>query len=169
MFDDADPEMQQAYENARGSFRYFWRELSWERRRIVPGLDLACVKAPFSDGEQSTADRVVPEPKKGGGLLKNWFGKGNVDTGEHPMSISMAPSFKEQLEQDPSLASQRMDGGWTFLHQETLAGNLLTVQVLLNAGADPNAVTDHGMTPLQLARSFDWDKVVALLLSKGAR
>lgn len=264
MFDNADPEMQQACENARASFRYFWRELSWERRRIIPGLDLACVKAPFSDGEQPAADgdgpqveqmwlseinfdgrhvtgallnspnwltsvkegdsarlslseitdwmyaisgevfgawtvnlmrsrmgtrerkehdeawglnfgdpqnvRVVPEPKKGGGLLKNWFGKKEqADTDEHPMSVNMAPSFRQQLQEDPSMASVRMDGGWTFLHQEALAGNLLTVQVLLAAGADPNAVTDHGMTPLRLARSLGWEKVVALLASKGAK
>lgn len=262
MFDNADPEMQRAYENARANFRYFWRELAWERRRIIPGLDLACVKAPFSDGQEGTHTgdgpeveqmwlsdvdfdgrlvsgvllnapnwlksvkegdsarlplaqitdwmyvisgevfgaytvnlmrsrmsrrerqqhdeawglnfgdpqniRVVPEPKKGGGLLKNWFGKGQPDTGEHPMSVNMAPSLREQLEQDPSMVSLRMDGGWTFLHQEALAGSLPTVQVLLEAGADPNAVTDHGMTPLQLARSLGWDKVVALLTSNGA-
>src|SRR5205807_192511 len=51
MFDDSDPEMQRAYEKARATFRYFWREVAWERRRIVPALDLACVKAPFADGE----------------------------------------------------------------------------------------------------------------------
>ena len=52
-FDGGDPEMQHAYENARNTFRYFWREMAWERRRIVPALDMACVKAPFSDGEQA--------------------------------------------------------------------------------------------------------------------
>jgi hypothetical protein len=41
MFDDSDPEMQRAYESARATFRFFWRELAWERRRIVPALDLA--------------------------------------------------------------------------------------------------------------------------------
>jgi Uncharacterized protein conserved in bacteria (DUF2314) len=40
MFDDNDPEMQQAYENVRATFRYFWREVARERRRIVPALDL---------------------------------------------------------------------------------------------------------------------------------
>lgn len=44
-----DPEMDQAAAKARTSFRIFWRELSWERRRIVPGLELAAVKASFSD------------------------------------------------------------------------------------------------------------------------
>ena len=260
MFDDSDPEMQRAYENARATFRYFWREVSWERRRIIPALGLAAVKAPFSDGERATRAkdtpevehmwlsevdfdgqvvsgvllnapnwlktvkegdavrvplgqisdwmyaisgevfgaytvnllrsrmgrrerqehdaawglnfgdptkiRVAPEPNKGGGLLKNWFGKRQADTGEHPMSEAMASSLKEQLAKDPSLVSATDDRGWTFLHQEALAGSAPTVKVLLDAGADPNAVTNHGMTPLQLARSLGWDKVVALLANK---
>ena len=41
--------MQRAFEQARESFRYFWRELYWERRRIVPGLDYAMVKICFID------------------------------------------------------------------------------------------------------------------------
>src|SRR5262245_49966241 len=185
MFDNDDPEMQRAYENARATFRYFWREVAWERRRIVPALDLACVKAPFSDGERGTRSgdapgveqmwvsevdfdgrlvsgvllnspnwlktvkqgdavriplgaisdwryvisgevfgaytvnllrsrmdrrerqehdsawglkfgdpatiRVTPQPNQGGGLLKGWFGKGQADPEEHPMSEAMAP------------------------------------------------------------------------------
>ena len=50
MFDPADARIAHAHEAARESFRFFWRELSWERRRIVPGLDLAMVKLPFTDG-----------------------------------------------------------------------------------------------------------------------
>lgn len=41
--------MQHAFEQARESFRYFWRELYWERRRIVPALDYAMVKICFLD------------------------------------------------------------------------------------------------------------------------
>ena len=48
--DGSDAEMHAAYGKARATFRYFWREVGWERRRIVPALDMACVKAPFSDG-----------------------------------------------------------------------------------------------------------------------
>lgn len=44
-----DTEMEQAAAKARQTFKYFWRELAWEHRRIVPGLDLAAVKASFSD------------------------------------------------------------------------------------------------------------------------
>jgi len=48
--------MKAAMQAARDSFRVFWREVSWEGRRIVPALDLAAVKAAFSD-EQRKAER----------------------------------------------------------------------------------------------------------------
>jgi uncharacterized protein YegJ (DUF2314 family) len=44
-----DPEMLKAHEQARATFKYFWRELTWERQRIIPGLSMAAVKAPFAD------------------------------------------------------------------------------------------------------------------------
>src|SRR5262245_40642205 len=49
-FDGDDAAMKPAHEEAQRSFKYFWRELSWERRRIIPCLDMAAVKLPFSDG-----------------------------------------------------------------------------------------------------------------------
>jgi uncharacterized protein len=57
---DDDPEMQAAFDTARKTFRYFWRELAWEQRRIVPALDGACVKAPFDDGEDVAEDDDGP-------------------------------------------------------------------------------------------------------------
>jgi uncharacterized protein YegJ (DUF2314 family) len=231
--------------------------VAWERRRIIPALDLACVKAPFSDGDQKprnkdtpaveqmwvsevdfdgqfisgvllnrpnwlktikegdpvriplaqisdwmyvisgqvfgaftvnlmrsrmeqeerqehdaawgldfgdpTKPRVAPEPNQGEGLLKNWFGDQSTDTQEHPMSENMASSLKDHLAKDPSLVSATDDRGWTLLHQEALAGSGPTVKVLLEAGADPEALTAHGKTALQLARSLGWENVVALL------
>jgi hypothetical protein len=47
--------MQRAYEAACVTLRYFWREVARERR-IIPGLDLACVKAPFFDEQKIRAD-----------------------------------------------------------------------------------------------------------------
>jgi uncharacterized protein len=263
MFDDTDPIMQQAYQNARANFRYFWREMSWERRRIIPALDLACIKAPFSDGDQvkrsrdtpevehmwiseidfdgqfvtgvllnspnwlttvkagdparipldsindwmyaisgevfgaytvnlmrSRMDpterkqhddawgltfgdpkkiRVAPEPKKGGGFLKSWFGQKQADLDEHPMSEAMAPELKKQLAKNPSMLEAKDDKGWTMLHQEAAAGSLPTVNVLLEAGANLNVVTNQGFTPLQLAKSLGWDKVAAMLVGNGAK
>lgn len=264
MFDGGDPEMPGANEKARATFKYFWRELAWERRRIVPGVDLACIKAPFSDGprqpgwqgdpqvehmwlndvdfdgrfvtgvllnnpnwlksvkasdqariplaeigdwlyvirgevygaytvnlmrsrmkprEMQQHDaawglnfgdphtiRIVPTPDKSGGFLKSLFGKtATAEIGEHPMSENMGPSFRAELAKNPSMATAKYEGGWTFLHHQALAGSVASVKILLQAGADPNAVTEHGMTPLQLAESLGWEKVIALLKTAGAR
>ncbi|MDP5201688.1 DUF2314 domain-containing protein [Flavobacterium sp. DG2-3] len=46
--DGENPKMIEAYKKAQETFKYFWRELSWEYRRIVPGLDVACVKLAFT-------------------------------------------------------------------------------------------------------------------------
>ena len=52
------PEFLEAFEKARVTFKYFWRELSWEHRRIIPGLDLACVKVAFRQ-ENPPGDPIV--------------------------------------------------------------------------------------------------------------
>jgi ankyrin repeat protein len=114
-----------------------------------------------------TQIRVVPQPSQGGGFLKNWFGKQQTDIGEHPASENIAGEIQKQLAQDPSLVHVRDDNGWTFLHHEALAGSLAPIKVLLAAGADPRAVTNHGLTPLQLARSLGWENVVALLTARN--
>lgn len=44
-----DELMNKAYEQARGSFKYLWRELYWEYRRIVPAHSFAMVKVPFKE------------------------------------------------------------------------------------------------------------------------
>jgi len=53
---DDDPGIEAAAKRAKGTFRYFWRELSWEYRRIVPGLDLAVFKVAFTDGDDPPAE-----------------------------------------------------------------------------------------------------------------
>ena len=267
LFDNSDPEMQAAYERARATFRYFWREMAWERRRIVPALTLGAVKAPFSDGPDAERDddnpgvehmwmndvdfdgrtvsgtllnqpnwiksvsagdsvevplshisdwmyaigedvygahsvnllrsrmnprerkehdaawglnfgdpqkvRIVPQEKKSGGFLKSLFGgKSNeaVDgpIGEHPMSINMAEVLPNELKENPELLNSADEKGWTVLHVEALAGSAPTVKVLLEHGADRNARTADGRTPLQLAQSLGWEDVIALLSRKKA-
>lgn len=44
-----DSKILEASRNARNTFRFFWREVAWEKKRIVPGLDLACIKLSFCD------------------------------------------------------------------------------------------------------------------------
>jgi uncharacterized protein YegJ (DUF2314 family) len=61
---DNDPEMAKACSTAKQTFRIFWRELLWERHRIVPGLDLACVKFPFVDPPSGQPQIDTPEAEQ---------------------------------------------------------------------------------------------------------
>lgn len=51
--------MIKAFANAQSTFKYFWRELSWEYRRIVPVLELSCVKAAFYQYIDLTDETIV--------------------------------------------------------------------------------------------------------------
>lgn len=252
--DSGDPEIQAAYERARDTFRYFWRELTWERRRIIPGLDMAAVKAPFTgpkkkgvrasapdtehmwisdvdfDGE-TVSGTLMNDPnwitsvKSGDAVsvplagISDWMyvslgdvygghtvqltrsrmgkkelrehdeawglnfgdpgtvrlvsdgqlGSDGAPAGEHPMSQHMATALRDHLAQNPAAANDPDDNGWTLLHQMALSGSLEPVRVLLDGGADPNAKTPRGATPLHLARSLGWDAVADLLTSRGAK
>ncbi|VTU02403.1 ankyrin : Ankyrin repeat protein OS=Rhodopirellula baltica SH28 GN=RBSH_01420 PE=4 SV=1: DUF2314: Ank_2 [Gemmataceae bacterium] len=246
-FDGDDPEMLEAYEKARATFRYLWRELTWEYRRIIPALGASAVKAPFSDGpprgkakpvvEQMWFGDVFFDGRLVSGTLLNtpnklrsvragdrvsrplseisdWlFSYGDEPFGgftvgvmrsrmsprerqshdaawgmkfgdpanvrvlpdsqsedeEHPMSENMGPSLKEHLKKDPTGLLSPDENGWTTLHSMALGGSYAAVKILLEFGADPNAPTGNGMTPLQLARCLGWEKVAALLLKHGAK
>jgi hypothetical protein len=122
---------------------------------------------------------IVPldwfQPKSKGGFFSKLFGgksaepPADVESAEHPMSVNMGPSLRDHLQKNPSAANEADKEGWTFLHHQSLAGDLNGVQILLEAGANPNAVTKHRMTPLQLARSLGWDRIAEVLIARGAR
>ena len=65
---DVDPLMEQACQRARDNFKYFWRELSWEYRRIVPAFDMCAVKIRF---EQQIKNKIEVEHM--------WVGDVNFD------------------------------------------------------------------------------------------
>lgn len=88
-----DPEMQSASEQARATFRYFWREIAWERRRIVPALDLACVKAPFSDGENAAPVEGQPD------VEQMWLGDVDFDGQRISGKLLNAPNWLKSVKQ----------------------------------------------------------------------
>ena len=63
----------------------------------------------------------------------------------------------------------RDSDGDTPLHIVASRGDLVAVELLLSAGANPNAVGDMGQTPLHIAISRGSPEVVAALLRHGAR
>jgi len=102
-------------------------------------------------------------PKPSGGFFKKLFGGAgdpapDLASMEHPMAVNMVPSLHS-----------KNDKGMTFLHQMALAGSKLGVELLVNKGADVNAVTNNGMTARQLAKTLGWKQVVDYLASKGAK
>lgn len=54
-----NPEMIKAFQKAQETFKYFWREMNWEFRRIVPALDLACVKVAFMQEVEGMSEPIV--------------------------------------------------------------------------------------------------------------
>lgn len=54
-----DEEMRQAIERARQTFKYFWREVYWENRRIVPALEMYSVKAAFSETNAQSKEEIT--------------------------------------------------------------------------------------------------------------
>lgn len=58
--------------------------------------------------------------------------------------------------------------GWTPLHQAVVRNHIATVHLLLEHGAEINAVKADGLTPLHLAALNGHSQVVILLLNRGA-
>jgi len=76
----ADASMRKANEQAQATFKYFWREISWERRRIIPAFDMMLIKLPFTDNDPSNetkqaehmwVDGVEFDGEKLSGVLMN--------------------------------------------------------------------------------------------------
>ncbi|MCT2409008.1 DUF2314 domain-containing protein [Chryseobacterium antibioticum] len=263
--DGKDPKMIEAYEKARETFKYFWREQSWENRRIIPGLDLACVKASFSQEDPETGENTVehmwineidfdgdivsgflmnepnnltniqpgdyfeiplneisdwlfaitPAVKKPKGLSQLFSSPEQViprayggftihkmradmpederkehddawqlDFGdfneilvvneqkekpenllEHPMSKNMEGEFIKFLQEYPDELTHADEKGLTLLHKETIAGNLTSVKIILEAGADKNLKSEKGKTALDYAKQLNWEHIVPVLES----
>ncbi|PIQ26896.1 hypothetical protein COW36_15985 [bacterium (Candidatus Blackallbacteria) CG17_big_fil_post_rev_8_21_14_2_50_48_46] len=255
-------DMLEAGQKARQSFKYFWRELTWENRRIIPSLDLAVVKFPFEtarkpntpayehmwiddisfDGE-TISGTLVNQPRwvkhlEAGALvsvplaeISDWmfahdgkvyggysvnlmrskmepaqrqqhdeawgFDFGDPDLieitpytdenlkascvtssedsklgsqldlelPEHPMSINMAQEFEALLNESPDILGEKDFEGWTLLHREVLAGNVLLVESLLKNGANPYEQNDKGENAFDLAQKMGWTKIQAALLA----
>lgn len=82
---------------------------------------------------------------------------------EHPMSKNMKESLIGFLKQYPDELTQKDEQGYTLLHKETIAGNLSSVEVLLQSGANPNEITNNGNTALDFARILSWEHLIPLL------
>ena len=132
IFADESPQMLEAYKKAQGTFKYFWREVWWERRRIVPALDLVCVKTKFHQ-EQSSGSPIVEHM---------WFNDIDFD-GIHVRGILLnQPNQLTNIKQGDSVDIPLGEiTDWLFTIDEKAYGGF-TIQVLRKA-MDKNELEEH--------------------------
>ena len=238
-----DSKMEQAYQEARTTFNYFWRELSWEYRRIIPAHSFSCVKVPFSqqfsgkseltteymwindiffDGERITGT-LVNQPneltniKVGDSVtvsleeISDWmFSIGGQTYGgftiqvmrsemdaasrkahddawglafgdyndiqvvyqqkenphnliEHPMCINSKDNILQFAKDNSNNINTLDEAGYTLLHRDTIAGNKIAVEALLQEGADKSIQTPSGKTALDFAQILNWEHIIPIL------
>ena len=80
-----------------------------------------------------------------------------------------ASRVRDALRSTPALATMRINAqGKTLLHKAAVAGCAASVDVLLEARADPNAVDGMGASPLHWASSKGHERLAQSLLQHGA-
>lgn len=107
-------------------------------------------------------------------LIKRWIDEGAqwpeekiaIQFDKRMPALLAAIRARKPIEFDAELAKARDEKGFTLLMQTVLYGTPKEIEALLAKGADPNAVSIAGATPLLLALP-DVDKM-KLLIAKGA-
>ncbi|MCL4109310.1 UNVERIFIED_CONTAM: hypothetical protein GTU68_019738 [Idotea baltica] len=130
MFNSDDAEMDKAFKAARETFKYFWRELAWEQRRIVPGLGLACVKVAFSDGPDAETE-----------VEHMWVSEVDFDGKTITGVLINQPNWLKSVKQgDPVQVKPSEIGDWMYSINDRVYGaytvNLMRAQM---APAERNA------------------------------
>lgn len=82
------------------------------------------------------------------------------------VSVTLFPA--EMGAERVHVCSRDVDGD-TPLHVMAMRGDRYACQILIDAGADLDAVGDMGLTPLHMAIAYDHIEILDLLLRAGAR
>jgi uncharacterized protein len=136
------------------------------RVRALLKQDAALARAVTPKGTTATLLAVYADHKEIAELL--------IASGVEPNIFEAAATgrverVRELLKQQPELAHDYSSDGWTALHLNF--GNLEVVKLLLESGADINAVSKNKFvaTPLQGAAAAKRLDVARLLLTHGAK
>lgn len=152
----------------------FWTAITydqdWHLARLLArtGMD---PNTPSADGEpplvaalRHDSDRVAA------GLIAN----PRVDVearnpaGETPLMLAAIRNKQPLLRQLLARGAKVNQEGWTALHYACSQIELEPAQILLDAGADANARSPNGSTPLMMAARYGGLDQLTLLLARGA-
>lgn len=90
--------------------------------------------------------------------------------GETPLMLAVYKGYDSLFDALIKLnASPKAEANWTSLHYAALQGRDKYIAPLLKAGANPNAQTQRGVTPLMMAAQRPSKGIVDMLLKAGAQ
>ena len=117
-----DPEMEAASQRARESFRYYWREMTWEYRRFVTGLSASAIKVAFVDPPNELGESSPPEHL--------WLNNVQFDGVSLTATLMNAPSWVRSVEQGQrvQVPFQQL-GDWMYAYSHRCYG-AFTVNVI---------------------------------------
>lgn len=149
---DDDAAMDQAMTRARSTFKYLWRELTWEYRRIVPALELSAVKAAFRDpGDES------------GQVEHMWLSEIRFNGEVIVANLLNSPNWLRSVEEgDEITLRQGQIEDWMYVLQGRVYGGF-TIQCMRATMSKPERASHDeawGFTfpdPKQVELVPDWD------------
>ena len=119
-----DPQMNQAYKRARSTFKYFWRELMWERQRIVPAMVMSNVKVCCEDSPEQSQQH-------GNGAEHMWIGEVGFDGKAISGTLLNQPNWLVSYTegQQVKLPANKISD-WMYVYADDKVHGAFSVQVL---------------------------------------
>ena len=145
---------------------------------LLGGSDCAMVKAQVEEALKewalerynSSAHGTVDKMLQDGGVSIRGGREETLFTLKMLNEEAYASIVDGSIEFEPGIdPCAEIDEGWTPLHMAVFYGNWKTVMILIEAGANVDAMTEMGRTPMSIAVSKGEEVIAWLLLSKGAR
>lgn len=147
-----DEAMKRASAEARKTFKYFWRELTWEYRRIIPALELTAIKASFNDpgAPEDHAEHM-------------WLNEISFDGDSIRATLINQPNRVRSVKAGDSVTLKSDDIEDWLLGLGGKAYGGFTIHVI-RLGMEPNDRAEHDE-----AWGFDFGDAPALPVHKGMR